>query len=155
MVISSRLAPKYDRWYNGQEMNTDSLYREEILDHYQHPRSFGKLTAFDAYAHQTNPLCGDDIAMWMKLGPTTASGQKSSNNIKVIKDIRFFGKGCAICLAGASMLTEYAKGKSKKELTKFSESDMLDLLGIEVSETRKKCALLALSVLQDCLWATK
>lgn len=68
-----------------------------------------------------------------------------------VKRANFEGKGCAICLAGASMLTEYAVGKPKSKLTKFKELDMLNLLGIQVSETRKKCALLSLAVLQDCL----
>ena len=118
--------------------NTD-LYREEILDHYQNPRNFGKMKGASSHAHQTNPLCGDDIEMFIKV-----------KNDK-ISDISFQGKGCAICLAGASILTEHVKGKPKKELTRFSEKDMLDLLGIEVSETRKKCAMLSLAVLKDCL----
>ena len=126
-------------------MNTDSLYREEIIDHYQNPRNFGKIDHADFHSRQTNPLCGDDIEMSIKWDPSASSGQ-------AIKNITFQGKGCAICLAGASMLTEYAKGKRKKELTKFSENDMLKLLGIEVSETRKKCAMLSLAVLKDCLY---
>ena len=120
-------------------MLATDLYREEILDHYQHPRNFGKLAKADTFSHQTNPLCGDDIAMFVKF--------KGEN----VDDISFQGKGCAICLAGASMLTEFAKGKRKTKLTKFSENDMLALLGIEVSETRKKCAMLSLAVLKDCL----
>ena len=121
------------------DTDTGNLYREEILDHYRNPHNFGKLRSFDISSHQTNPLCGDDIEIWVKFGN------------QVIRDIGFEGKGCAICLAGASMLTEYVKGKTKKKLTKFSKLDMLKLLGIEVSETRKKCALLALAVLKDCL----
>jgi len=115
------------------------LYREEILDHYQHPRNFGKMKGASSHAHQTNPLCGDDIEMFLRL------------RLGQVVDVKFQGKGCAICLAGASMLTEYVKGKTKKQLTRFSEKDMLDLLGIEVSETRKKCALLSLGVLKNCL----
>lgn len=117
----------------------DNLYREEILDHYQNPHNFGKLAGVDAYSRQTNPLCGDDISMFIKI----KSGK--------IKAVSFFGKGCAICIAGASMLTDCALGKAKNELTKFSEQDMLSLLGIQVSQTRKKCALLSLAVLKDCL----
>lgn len=122
-------------------MDTDNLYREEILDHYQNPHNFGKLTGANAYSRQTNPLCGDEISMFIKM--------KSDK----IKAVSFFGKGCAICMASTSMLTDYSKGKQKKELTKFSEKDMLDLLGIQVSETRKKCAFLSLWVLKDCLYA--
>lgn len=129
-------------------MDIANVYREEILDHYQNPRNFGKIADADVYARQTNPLCGDDIEMWIKFGPSTSSEQES---LLIVKDISFLGKGCAICLAGASMLTDFAKGKKKEELTKFSETDMLSLLRIEVSETRKKCALLGLAVLKDCL----
>lgn len=121
-------------------MDALDLYREEILDHYQNPRNFAKLRDANSHARQTNPLCGDDISIWLKFNGSVRIDKAS-----------FQGKGCAICLAGASMLTDFAKGKKKTELTKFSENDMLELLGIEVSETRKKCALLSLAVLKDCL----
>ena len=137
-------------------MDTGNLYREEILDHYSLPHNFGSLKNFDAYARQTNPLCGDDISIWIKFGQDVKSAGVIGKHPKgVIENIGFQGKGCAICMAGASMLTDYAKGKTKKELTKFSEDDMLSLLGIEVSETRKKCVLLSLAVLKDCLYATE
>jgi nitrogen fixation protein NifU and related proteins len=119
-----------------------NLYREEILEHYKDPQNFGTLDAFDLSSQQLNPFCGDDISMFLRL-----------KDKKVIEDISFTGKGCAISIAGASMLTDYAKGKSIAELTKFSEADMLALLKVEVSETRKKCALLALYTLKDCLGA--
>ena len=133
-------------------MDSASLYRDEILDHYQNPRHFGKLPHADTYARQTNPLCGDDISIWVSFsnGKSAGVASKTPRGCR-IEDIGFEGKGCAICLAGASMLTEYAKGRSKEELTKFGENDMLDMLGIEVSETRKKCAMLSLAVLNDCL----
>lgn len=125
--------------------NTDDLYREELLEHYKNPHNFGKLKNADSYSHQTNPLCGDDIAIFLRL----RSGQ--GFNGETIEDIKFIGKGCAICLAGASLLTDFARGKTKKELTNFTEKDMLDLLAIELSETRKKCGFLALAVLKDCI----
>lgn len=119
----------------------DSLYREEILEHYREPQNFGRLLLFDASSKQVNPFCGDEIGMFVRF----ANG--------VIGEIGFEGKGCAISMAAASMLTEYAKEKGKEQLTKFGEDDMLELLGVHVSETRKKCALLALYVLKDCLYA--
>lgn len=134
-----------------------SLYREEILDHYQNPHNFGSLKKFDTYARQTNPLCGDEIAIWIKLDKVKPKKYQGVNvthpqgEQEQVEEVGFLGKGCAICMAGASILTDFAKGKSKNELTKFDNSDMLDLLGIEVSETRKKCAMLALAVLKDCL----
>ncbi len=123
--------------------DAQTLYREEILEHYRNPQNFGKITNFSVSAKQANPFCGDDVEMFVDLGKD------------IIKNIGFVGRGCAISMAGSSMLTEFVKGKTKEELTKFSEKDMLELLGIEVSETRKKCVLLALSVLRDCLYGIK
>ena len=117
----------------------DTLYREEILEHYRNPQHFGKPKTYTVSSKQTNPFCGDEIEMFLHM-----------ENGKV-GDIGFEGIGCAICIAGASLLTEFALGKSKDELTKFDDSDMLSLLGIPVSQTRKKCALLAFATLQDCL----
>jgi nitrogen fixation protein NifU and related proteins len=116
-----------------------SLYKEELLEHYHSPLNFGVLDSADVSARQLNPFCGDDIEMFIKISKNT------------VTDIAFRGKGCAISIAAASLLTEEVKHKSVDRLTKLAESDMLDLLGIEVSETRKKCALLPLSVLKDCL----
>lgn len=117
----------------------DTLYKEEVLEHYISPQNFGKLEKFDANSKQLNPFCGDEVEIFVRF-----------INEKII-DIGFIGQGCAISIAAASILTEYVKGKTKKELTKFLEGDMLSLLGIEVSQTRKKCALLALYTLRDCL----
>lgn len=119
------------------------LYREEILDHYKDPHNFGKPYTFDVSAMQYNPFCGDEIELFVSM------------NGDIVHDIHFTGKGCAISLAAASMLTDFAKGKKKTALTKFPQRDMLTLLGVEVSETRKKCALLAHAVLQDCLCRIK
>lgn len=127
----------------------DTLYKEEILEHYRDPQNFGMLKKFDIKSKQLNPFCGDEVEIYVKLGKT--AGVIGNHPEGVIEDISFQGVGCAISIASASLLTEYTKGKTKKELTKFSEDDMLSLLGIEVSETRKKCALLALYTLRDCL----
>ncbi len=124
-------------WYNESTM--DTLYREEILEHYKDPQNFGKLAHCDISGRLTNPFCGDDIEMFIALKDNK------------VQNIGFTGRGCAISIASASILTEFAKGKSRNELTKMTEDDMLGLLNIEVSETRKKCALLAFSVLKDCL----
>lgn len=121
---------------------TNNFYREELLEHYKQPNNFGRPAFYDKSSKQTNQFCGDEIEVFVKLQRTSAG---------VIEDISFTGKGCVINIASASLLTEYAKGKTKTELTKFSEDDMLSLLGIQVSETRKKCAFLALSVLKELL----
>lgn len=115
------------------------LYKEEIIEHYKDPQNFGKIGVYDISSKQLNPFCGDEIEMFVKYSHDT------------VASIGFLGHGCAISIAATSMLTEHALNKSKEELTKFSQEDMLILLGVEVSETRKKCALLGWAVLQDCL----
>lgn len=116
-----------------------NLYREEILEHYKEPHNFGEPATFDVTSQQHNPFCGDDIALYV------------SYKNDIIKNISFIGKGCAISIASVSMLTDYVCGKTKNKLTKMSEEDMLQLLGLKVSDTRKKCALLGFAVLQDCI----
>lgn len=115
------------------------MYREEVLEHYREPQNFGKLDKFDKTSKQLNPFCGDEIEMFVRFTNDT------------IDDLSFTGKGCAICIASTSILTEHSKNRTKASLTKLSPDDMLTLLGIEVSEARKKCALLGLAVLKDCL----
>ncbi len=135
-------------------MDTQTLYREELLEHYRNPQNFGKISNFSVSSKQTNPFCGDELEIFVRCSESWGANRTTPLGCR-INDIGFVGKGCAISMAGASMLTEHVKGKTKKELTKFSENDMLNLLGIEVSQTRKKCALLAHSVLKDCLWHSK
>lgn len=129
----------------------DTMYREEILEHYSSPQNFGKLEKFDKTSRQLNPFCGDEIEMFIKFSSESIDDLATQPSRLAAKEISFIGKACAISIAGASILTEYAKNKTKNELTNLSDGDMLGLLGIEVSETRKKCALLALAVLRDCL----
>ncbi len=136
-----------------------NLYREEILEHYREPQNFGKLSFFDVSSKQLNPFCGDEVEIFIKFTMkrfyrrVLADTPRRCTVRCTVGEIGFAGKGCAISIASASMLTEYAKGKPKNQLTKFSEEDMLLLLNIEVSETRKKCALLGWAVLKDCLYA--
>ncbi len=131
----------------------NDMYREEILEHYREPQNFGTLNHCSISSKQTNPLCGDEIEMFIEFDLKSAGAHtKTPQGCKArVEDIRFIGRGCAISIASASLLTEFAKGKTKSQLTKFSEEDMLGLLGIDVSESRKKCALLGLYVLKDCL----
>lgn len=117
----------------------NNIYREEILEHYKNPLNFGKLNKFTISSKQLNPFCGDEIEIFVEFVKDK------------VRKISFRGKGCAISIASVSMLTEYVKEKTKKELTKFKESDMLELIGIQISLNRKKCALLGWAVLQDCL----
>jgi nitrogen fixation protein NifU and related proteins len=114
----------------------DQFYREFILDHYKHPRNFGRLEGADVSHEEYNPLCGDLVGMDFRI-----SGD-------VIEDVRFHGRGCAISQASASLMTERLKGKSLEEARQISRDDVLDELGIDISPARLKCALLSLKVLK-------
>ncbi len=119
-------------------MSSADIYREIILDYYRNPRNFGKLEKFDIDAHDTNPLCGDEIEMQIKVG----DGQK-------IEEIRFTGKGCAISQASASMLTELAKGKQLDWVKGVAKEDVFKMLGNpDLGPSRVKCALLGMKVLK-------
>lgn len=115
------------------------LYAENILDHYKNPRNKGKLKAPALSKEGANPLCGDQITLYLEIKDNK------------IKKITFDGIGCAISQAAASMLTEELTGKTLDEAKKITKEDMLKLLGVEIGPTRLKCALLALSTLQEAL----
>lgn len=114
----------------------DDLYRELILDHYQHPHNHGTIPDADISYEDSNPLCGDKIRIDIKL----------CGNI--IADVKFNGKGCAISQASASMLTDELIGKSLDDIKKMDKQFILDLLGIPLGPTRMKCALLPLKVIK-------
>jgi len=119
-------------------LSSADIYRELILDYYRHPRNFGKLERFDITAHDSNPLCGDEVDMQIKVG----DGGK-------IGEIKFYGKGCAISQASASMLTELAKGKPLDWVKDLSKEDIFHLLGDpDLGPSRVKCALLGMKVLK-------
>jgi nitrogen fixation NifU-like protein len=116
----------------------DDLYREEILQHYKRPHNWGPMDAPDLEADDHNPLCGDQLKVMLKVGD---DGR--------VADIRFDGHGCAISQAAASMASDEIKGMPVDELLKLDRSFILDLLGIQISATRMKCALLSLKVLKS------
>jgi nitrogen fixation NifU-like protein len=116
----------------------DDLYREEILQHYKRPHNWGPMDAPDLEADDHNPLCGDQLKVMLKVGD---DGR--------VADIRFDGHGCAISQAAASMASDEVKGMPVDELLKLDRSFILDLLGIQISATRMKCALLSLKVLKS------
>ncbi|MFY9719290.1 MAG: SUF system NifU family Fe-S cluster assembly protein [Candidatus Cybelea sp.] len=115
----------------------DDFYRDYILDHYRSPRNFGALEHPDVQAEDLNPLCGDQIRMQLKLDDGT------------ISDVRFSGKGCAISQASASMLTERIKGMKLSDVAKLPKDVVLENVGIGISPTRMKCAMLGLRVLKS------
>lgn len=116
----------------------DDFYKEYILDHYRNPRNYGHLDRVDVAAEDLNPLCGDTIKMELALD---GAGR--------IEDIRFSGKGCAISQASASMLTDTVKGMKLEDVARISHDAVLENVGIGISPTRMKCAMLGLKVLKS------
>ena len=119
----------------------DELYREYILDHYKRPRNWSpplpELEHPDLEFSDLNPLCGDELTVQLAVGEDGT-----------VNDVRFNGHGCAISQAAASMASEEVRGMKIDELLKLDRSFVLDLLGINISATRMKCALLSLKVLK-------
>jgi nitrogen fixation NifU-like protein len=113
------------------------MYRELILDHYQNPRNWGVLDDPDIDHAEDNPLCGDHLHLTVKL----------DENERVTA-VGWEGEGCAISQASASLLGEEIIGKTLDELKTLDRQYILDLLGIQLSPTRLKCAMLSLKVLK-------
>ena len=114
----------------------EDIYRENIMDHYKNPRNFGKLENANIEFHDYNPLCGDEITVQLK------------TNGDEIKGIKFSGRGCALSMATASILTEEIKGKAIKDVEKLTNEDIFKMIGINVSPSRIKCVLLSLSAIK-------
>src|SRR3989338_11084961 len=101
-------------------MSAEQMYQENILDHYRNPRNFGQMDRPDADASDLNPLCGDKVGIQLKIKDNT------------ISEVKFYGSGCAISQAAASMLTEELKGKTIDAILEMNKQDVLDILGIEI-----------------------
>ncbi len=116
------------------------MYRDYILDHYRNPRNTGELPGATHTFHDTNPLCGDEITMSLRI----EDGR--------VADVRFNGKGCAISQASASILTEDVKGKTLDEVRAIDKERVFENLGIPITPARVKCALLGLKALKGAAW---
>ncbi|QLH06273.1 iron-sulfur cluster assembly scaffold protein [Nitrosopumilus ureiphilus] len=117
------------------------IYHEMIVDYSRNPINYGEIENHDVTFHDSNPLCGDSIDIDMKIDDNK------------VTDIKFHGKGCAICMACSSVLTEITKGKTLDEARAIEKNDVLSELGLEhLQAVRIKCALLSLKVLKSALY---
>ncbi|MEA2300376.1 MAG: nitrogen fixation protein NifU [Solirubrobacteraceae bacterium] len=118
----------------------DDLYRDYILEHYKRPKNFGELDPHDLEAHEHNPLCGDELGVHIRVGDG-----------RVVEELRFHGHGCAISQASASIASEELIGMELDAVATLDADWMLDLLGIPISATRRKCALLSLKAMRAAI----
>ena len=123
----------------------EDLYREVILDHYKNPRGHGVIDDADAAAEGMNPLCGDEVAIYVAFG----------EDGETIDEVKFSGRGCAISQAATSMLMEMIQGRTANEVGELSKEELLEEIGIPLTPIRLKCALLGLGVLKVALHRAK
>ena len=115
------------------------MYRQQILDHYKNPRNYGELEDPDIEHVGENPMCGDTIKMFLEL----------ADDEDTIERVSFIGDGCAISQASASMLSGELQGESLSAVREMDRDDIVDMLGVDLSPMRIKCAVLAEKVAQD------
>jgi nitrogen fixation protein NifU and related proteins len=121
------------------------LYREVILDHYKNPRGHGVIEGADASAEGVNPLCGDEVSIFVQF----------ADDGETLEDVKFSGRGCAISQASTSMLMEMVKGRTAEEIAGLPKEELLEEVGIPLTPIRLKCALLGLGVLKVALHRAK
>ena len=119
----------------GTGSEEDEIYKENILDHYKNPRNFGRIESCQLKHREFNPVCGDDITLFVKF----------EGNL--VKEVKFCGNGCAISIAAASMLSEKIKGMDLNKLSSITEEDILEMIGIKLGVVRIKCGILCLKTL--------
>lgn len=125
----------------GENLFVDSIYRENILEHSKNPQNKGTLDPHDYTFEDTNPLCGDEVRIDLRV-----------DDDGTIADIKFSGQGCAISQASASMLTEIVMGMTLEEVKALPKDELLEEIGIDLSPARMKCAMLSFNVLKASLY---
>ena len=123
----------------------EQMYREVILDHYKNPRGHGVLDPNDVVAEGQNPLCGDEVTIYVAFG----------EDGETIDEVKFSGRGCAISQAATSMLMEMAQGRTATEMATLDKEELLDEIGIPLTPVRLKCAMLGLTTLKVALHKAK
>ncbi len=115
-------------------------YADELISNYEHPHNKGKISGADAKFHEFNPVCGDDLTLYLKV-----RGGK-------VEDVKFDGTGCAISIASASMLTDEIKGKKLSEIESMNFEKLKEIIGIDPGPVRLKCATLSLKALKKAVF---
>ncbi|MCO8242731.1 MULTISPECIES: iron-sulfur cluster assembly scaffold protein [unclassified Haladaptatus] len=115
------------------------MYRQQILDHYRNPRNYGELEDAQFSHEGVNPSCGDELEFDVSL----------EDDGETIERVAFRGDGCAISQASASMLSQKLPGMSLDEVAAMDRDDVIDMLGVDISPMRVKCAVLAEKIVQD------
>ncbi len=123
----------------------DNLYRDFILEHYRNPHNRGVLDPHDLHFADSNPTCGDEMSMTLRLDETKQR----------VLEVAFDGRGCAISQASASILTDELGGKTVQELRDLDPREVIENLGVPIGPARLKCALLAYKVLQGAVIGTE
>ncbi len=123
----------------------ENLYREVILDHYKNPRGHGVIENADAEAEGQNPLCGDEVSVYVAF----------DEDGETIDDVKFSGRGCAISQAATSMLMEMTKGRTAHEVATLDKDELLAEIGVPLTPVRLKCAMLGLTTLKVALHKAK
>ncbi len=123
----------------------ENLYREVILDHYKNPRGHGVIEDADAEAEGENPLCGDEVSIYVTFG----------HDGETIDEVRFSGRGCAISQAATSMLMEMTKGRTAQQVADLDKDELLAEIGVPLTPVRLKCAMLGLTTLKVALHKAK
>lgn len=116
-----------------------TLYKDELLDHYRHPRHYGELASATIVSQSLNPSCGDSVSVYARF---------DGDNLA---EITFTGKGCVISQAAASLLLARVTGQSFNDVSLLDKNAMLELVGIPLGPTRLRCALLALEAVQEAI----
>lgn len=115
------------------------MYRDDLMDIYKNPVNKGVLPDADAHSHKKNPMCGDELTLSLKIGDG-----------KII-DAKFDGTACAVSVISASILTEHLKGKTLEEAYKITKDELLELIDLNLTTSRVKCATLVLDALKSAL----